>query len=91
MERTNQRSKKLVNRGIAAAVPLAIASSAIAQTTGSTSGDPSPMDYTTSISQFKDDLGTTLSTNGPVLMGALVVALGFGIVWKLIKRAAKSV
>ena len=48
-------------------------------------------DYTTSLTQFKTDFAAMLSTNGPLLMGALVVALGFGVVWKLIKRAAKSV
>ena len=82
-----ENKNKLVIRGVALAIPLTAAVAAMAQS----EPDPSPMDYTTSITQFKDDLGTTLSTNGPVLMGALVVALGFGIVWKLIKRAAKSV
>ncbi len=90
MKRITDKAKKLVVRGAAIVAPLTLAVSAMAQTTGSTSGG-SGFDYTTSITQFKDDLSSTLTTNGPVLMGALVVALGFGIVWKLIKRAAKSV
>lgn len=54
--------------------------------------DPPPEnDYTSSLTAFKGDMQGFLSTNGPALLGALVVLLAFGIVWKLVKRAAKSI
>ena len=52
---------------------------------------PADNDYTGSLTAFKDSMTGFFSTNGPLLLGALVVMLGFGIVWKLVKRAAKSV
>jgi hypothetical protein len=65
---------------------MCIIGGAFAQTT-----PPDPFDYTTSIEAFKTDMTTFLQTNGPLLLGVLVLCLAFGIVWKLIKRAAKSV
>jgi len=64
---------------------------AVVSVTAALATDPVPNDYTTSITQFKTDMTTFFATNGPVLLGALVIMLGFGLVWKLIKRAAKSV
>lgn len=52
---------------------------------------PDPFDYTTSITAFETDIVDLLQTNGPLLFGVLVIMLGFGLVWRLIKRAAKSV
>lgn len=52
---------------------------------------PAELDYSASLGAFKDDMTGFFTTNGPLLLGALVVMLGFGIVWKLVKRAAKSV
>jgi hypothetical protein len=54
-------------------------------------GGTTGVDYTTTINQFKTDFTSLLTTNGPALIGALVVALGFGVVWKLIKRASKNI
>ena len=53
--------------------------------------DPTPLDYSASLNQFKTDLGSFLTTNGPILISCLVLALGFGIVWRLIKKATKSI
>lgn len=53
--------------------------------------DPPPAnDYSGAINTFKTDMGAFLQTNGPGLLGALVIMLAFGLVWKFIKRAAKS-
>lgn len=53
--------------------------------------DPPPAnDYSEAITSFKTDMSGFLQTNGPGLLGALVVMLAFGLVWKFIKRAAKS-
>lgn len=52
---------------------------------------PAPVDYSESIEAFQTSLQGFFTTNGPGLLVALGVSLIFGIVWKLIKRAAKSV
>ena len=77
------------------AKPVALVTLGLATVTGAladtTAGGGSSMDYSTTIDAFTSSMATFFSTNGPKLLGALVVLLGFGIVWKLIKRAAKSV
>lgn len=84
--------KLLVTQGRAKAVAattfgILAVGSAFAQTTGGGSG----LDYGTSIDAFKGDMVTFWSTNGGKLLAVLVVMLAFGIVWKLVKKAAKSV
>lgn len=81
----NKGSKRTSLRLTSMAV-LAIATVVPAMAT-----DPVPNDYTASITAFKDAMSAFFVTNGPALLGALVVLLAFGIVWKLVKRAAKSV
>lgn len=51
---------------------------------------PGANDWTGSIDDFKDDWGQMLNTNGPSLMGVLVLGLGFGFVWRKIKQSARS-
>jgi hypothetical protein len=60
---------------------------AVAQTTGSSSA----FDYTSSITAANTDFTTVLSTDGPPLIGVMLLALGFGFVWRLIKKAIHSV
>lgn len=60
---------------------------AVAQTTGSSSA----FDYTSSITAANTDFQTVLSTDGPPLIGVMLLALGFGLVWRLIKKAIHSV
>ncbi len=85
--------KSLVVRGKSQASRLGTIAGLGLMSVAAMATDPAPsgVDYTSAITSFKDDFTSLLTTNGPVLMGALVVALGFGVVWKLIKRAAKSV
>jgi hypothetical protein len=59
---------------------------AMCQTTGS-----SGFDYTQSITAANTDFQTVLSTDGPPLIGVMLLALGFGFVWRLIKKAIHSV
>ncbi|MBN9503114.1 MAG: hypothetical protein BGO01_07890 [Armatimonadetes bacterium 55-13] len=78
------RSKVIATTSLAC---LAIGAAMAQETTGGGDG----LDYSTSVTAFKTDMTSFFTTNGPALLGALVVMLAFGIVWKLVKRAAKSV
>lgn len=74
---------KLNGRGMAAAAlaTLGVGSALAAD----------PNDYTTAITAFKTDWQTVLTTNGPALLGVLVVGIGFAFVWRMIRRAGKSI
>lgn len=77
--------KKLLQnrRGLAvAALATSVVGSALAT---------DPNDYTTAISAFKTDWQSVLTTNGPGLLGVLVVGIGFSFVWRMIRRAGKSI
>lgn len=80
--------KKLRTLALTALITcLAVAPiAASAQTTGSVGAN----DWTGSIDDFKDDWGQMITTNGPSLMGVLVLGMGFGFVWRKIKQGAKS-
>lgn len=88
----HNKLNKLVNRSNVASRRLVMGVIAMTAVVGSAlATDPAPNDYTTAITSFKTDMTGFFTTNGGALLGALVVMLAFGIVWKLIKRAAKSV
>lgn len=75
--------KNLNGRGLAvAALATSVVGSALAT---------DPNDYTTAISSFKTDWQGVLTTNGPALLGVLVVGIGFSFVWRMIRRAGKSI
>lgn len=81
---------KAVSRiSLITAAVAAFAVSAIAQTTGEPAAPD--LDYTETIASTNTHLTTFFQTNGPVFMIGLVIVLGFGIVWKLSKRVAKSI
>jgi len=52
---------------------------------------PDPLDYTAAITTFTDQMTTFITTNAGPLLAALAIMLSLGLVWKLIKRAARSV
>lgn len=93
MKSFRKPSTAVTRAGFIASLIAVTAVSALAQTTGSTTGSTggSPLDYTTALTGAKTDLGTVFSTNGALFLGLLIVALGFGIAWRLLKRAAKAV
>lgn len=78
--------KSLVTSKVAIVSVAAVALAGSAMAT-----PPDPLDFTGPLGAFKDDLGGFFATNGAIFLGALMIPLAFGIVWKLIKRGAKSV
>lgn len=50
-----------------------------------------PPAYSTAIDTVKTDLAAVITSAGLPAIGCLVLMLGFGLVWRLVKRAAKSV
>jgi hypothetical protein len=78
--------KRFVNRAsvvVAGASLLTV--SAFAQVT------PPDFDYGDSIDAFTTNLQTFITANGPKLLIALLLALSFGVVWRLIRKATRSV
>lgn len=53
--------------------------------------DSPSVNYATLAGGAKDGIISAMSTAAPVAFGVLVAALGIGLVWRLIKRGAKSV
>lgn len=76
--------KKLLQWGSGAAMVLGTCALACAQTT------QTGPDYATAITGLKTDMSGLITSAGIPALGALLIFLGFGLVWRLIKRAAKS-
>lgn len=49
------------------------------------------IDYTEAIGEFTTAIQTFFADHGPLLLVGLIAPLAFGLVWKLLKRAVKSV
>ena len=76
---------------------LALPVISLAQTTGGTTGTTGVTftaggagDYTDTLNAVQTDLAGFFSTNGPILIGALLIMVTFGLVWRLIRRVGRS-
>lgn len=76
-------NKKVRNVGLVAAGIMATAIPCMAEGTA--------VDYSTVLAGTKTDLQNLVTTAGVPALGILVVMLGFGLVWKLVKKGAKSI
>lgn len=73
--------KKLM---LVALATVGIASGALAQTA------PDPLDFTTSLEAVQTDLGTMITTNGPALLGIVVIMAAFVFVLRWVRKLARG-
>lgn len=65
---------------------LALVSGALAQATP----PPDPLDFTTSLESVQADLGSMITTNGPALLGIVVIMAAFVFVIRWVRKLAKG-
>lgn len=51
---------------------------------------PDPLDFTTSLTAAQDDIGSMISTNGPLIMAIIVVVGAFAWVTRWVSRLSKG-
>jgi hypothetical protein len=85
------KAKEAVANSVTKVVAVAVAAVALVTPALATGPAITAPDFTPAIEDGVETMTTSLSTVAPYALGALAVMLAFGIVWKLFKRAGKSV